>query len=55
MYLYGFNEYDIMTLSGHTNVVSFRLYIKADSLQKARKLLTGEKKEYFASRQLLKI
>lgn len=47
MYLYGFNEYDIMTISGHANVVDFRIYIKADSLQKARKLLTGDNKDYF--------
>lgn len=47
MYLSGlFEEADIMSMTGHKDTRVFRAYIKADSLQKAKKMLI-QKSNYF--------
>ena len=46
MYLSGFDESEIMSITGHKDVKVFRNYIKADSLKKAEKMLV-QKSAYF--------
>lgn len=46
MYLNGFAESDIMSITGHKDPKVFRNYIKADSLQKAKKMLKN-RSDYF--------
>ena len=46
MYLNNFEESDIMSITGHTDVKVFRNYIKANSIKKAQKML-ATRRDYF--------
>jgi integrase len=46
MYLNNFEESDIMSITGHTDIRVFRNYIKANSLQKAHKMIVT-RSDYF--------
>jgi integrase len=46
MYLNGFEESDIMSITGHKDVKIFKLYLKAESLHRAQKMLKS-RSDYF--------